>query len=445
MEKRESILENRIGYVTSTYKVRLYDRHKNWIFYTKQLYNQVVWHYYQILVSEVQILEQSNFLALRRLEELSVGTKEMKAKGEEPVWKLENLPKIPLYFRRSAINMALGLARSYMASKERRQEEKKEFLPSIITSLDCSIVLYKGMYRNFSKNSIELKLYNGEKWVWVTYPYTGREIPKEGRMLSPTLKVEKYATFLHIPVEIKVYDIRTVNERMEKEKKICAVSFPDNDCLAVCVLMDRDGIVKESYFIRGGAEREKKRQKQVVRLEKSKESRKSDVRKRDSEKGKTEDSREKQNIGRENQKIYKKIQQINQYYAHQVSREIVAYCVKNEIKVIVVPNYESTIDFHTRRYLSADKFHWQGRSIIRNLKYKAFQKGIVVTAIRPYHIADSCSECGEKIQRYNQGHKASRNYYGGRLYHCPNGHKGNSAFNTAKNIGRYFLKRFSNE
>lgn len=435
MEKKESIAENRTGCATVTYKSRLYDRHQDWIFYTKQIYNQVVWHYYQVLMNETQILEQSNFLALRTLEEISIGTKEMKARGEEPIWKLQNLPKIPLYFRRSAINMALGLARSYVVSKERWQQDINRRMPSPAAGLDCSIVFYKGMYRNFCENSIELKLYNGEKWVWVTYPYTGRKIPKGYKILSPTLKVEKHHTFLHIPVETKVEDIRTINERMETEELICAISFPDNDCLAVCVIMNKKGKIKESHFIHGGAEREEKRQKQLKRLEKSKESRKDDGNKQKIE----------QNTGRENQDIYKKIEQINQYYAHQVSREIIKYCVKNKIKVVIVPNYENTINFQTKGYLKTNGFHWQGRAIIRNLKYKAFQKGIVVTTIRPYHIADSCSECGAKIQRYNEGHKASQNYYGGQLYQCPNGHKGNAALNSAKNIGRYFLRRFQNE
>ncbi len=434
MEKKECLSEIKTGCSTVTYKARLYDRHQNWISGTKQLYNQVVWHYYQILMNETQILDQSNFLALRVLEEISIGTKEMRARGEEPVWKLENLPKIPLYFRRSAINMALGLARSYFVSRERWQEDTKRGVPSPAAGLDCSIVLYKGMYRNFQKDSIELKLYNGQKWIWVRYPYTGRQIPEEGRILSPTLKVEKNAAYLHIPVERKVNDIRTVNERMEREETICAISFPDNDCLAVCVIMNREGEVKESRFIHGGAEREKKRKQQMGRLEKSKESRKGDNKNRTVE-----------SDGRENQEIYKKIGQINQYYAHQVSRKIVEYCMQRGIKVIIVPNYENAINFQTKGYLHTNGFHWQGRAIIRNLKYKAFQNGMVVTTIRPYHIADSCSECGKKIQRYNEGYRASRNYYGGQLYQCPNGHKGNAALNTAKNIGRYFLRRFQTE
>lgn len=148
---------------------------------------------------------------------------------------------------------------------------------------------------------------------------------------------------------------------------------------------------------------------------------------------------------RENAALYQKLEQINQYYAHKISREILNYCKRYPVSVIVVPNYGNTISFQEKRYLRTNAYCWQGRAIIRNLKYKAWKEGILVTVIPPYHISDCCSECGRKIQRYNEGHKASRNYYGGQLFLCPNGHRGNAALNTAKNIGRYFLRHFQED
>ena len=112
---------------------------------------------------------------------------------------------------------------------------------------------------------------------------------------------------------------------------------------------------------------------------------------------------------------------------------------KYKIKVIVVPHYETTINFNDKRYMNTDNYHWLGRSIIKKLKYKAFQQGMVVTSIRPYHISDTCSECGLKIKKYNEGHTAGQKYLGGKLFVCPNGHQGNTAYNTAKNIGKSFL------
>jgi len=415
--------KKRTGDTTITYQLRLYNRHFDWLGNTRKLYNRVVWHYYQILMKELSLLEQSNFLVLRTLEEISIGTKEKRARGEEPLWKLTNLPNIPLYFRRAAINTAIGLARSYTASLERKKRQAR--------SINCSPVFYKGMYREFGTHSIQLKVFNGEKWVWVSYPFTGRAIPENGTILSPTLKLEKKTAYLNVPVETVVEDVRTVKERMEEEKQICAVAFPDSDTLAVCVVMEQDGRVMDSYFIHGGKRREMQRKKVLKRLKKSKESR------LHSNSGQTRE--------RENEMLYQKMEQINHYYAHKVSREILNYCKKNQIKLIVVPNYEKGIPFSNYRFLHTDPFHWQGRAMIACLRYKAWKEGILVTAIRPYHISDCCSECGQTVQRYNEGHKASKNYYGGQLFLCPNGHRGNAALNTAKNIGRYFLKRFQKE
>lgn len=128
-----------------------------------------------------------------------------------------------------------------------------------------------------------------------------------------------------------------------------------------------------------------------------------------------------------------------------MSREILEFCKENQIKVVVVPNYEDVIPFKEYGFLHTNPYHWQGRAIIHNLKYKAYREGILITTIRPYSISDCCSECGAKILRYNEGHKTSRNYYGGQLFFCPNGHRGNTGLNTVKNIGRYFLKRFQEE
>ena len=282
------MLEKGTGSITVTYQLRLYHRHQDWLIQTKQLYNQVVWHYYQILMKEFVLLENSNFLLLRMLEEKSVGTKEMRERGEEPLWKLMDFPKIPMYFRRAAINTAIGMARSLTRGYAFQAKR-----------IDCSPIFYKGMYREFLENSIQLKLYNGKKWVWVTYPYTGRQIPKEGKRLSPVLKVEKKEAYLHVPVELAVEDIRTVKERMEQETLICAVAVPDSDCLAVCALMGIDGLLMDYHFIRGGKAREAQRKKVLKRLEKSRKSRNY--------------SSKIQKLEGENALLYQHLEQINQY------------------------------------------------------------------------------------------------------------------------------------
>jgi len=418
-KKLKGIMEQeskqRTGHAIKTYRVRLYDRHFNWIKETKALYLQLVHHFLQVLIQEEGILGQSDYLLLRELETLCIGTKEMKAGGVAPKYPLNDFPKIPLYFRRSAINAAVDLARKGAATTE------------------PNMVLYKGMYQDFTDRTISLKLFNGEKWVWVTYPFTGRSFPEDAKQLSPLLVVEKKAAWLEVPMSFEVSDARTVKERMQTEECICAISFPDNDALAVAVILSKDGETLSSHHFKGGKKKEEQRKNILSRLHASEASRgKAAGKSRNFE---TDEQKE-------NAHLYKEFGNLNQHYAHEISRRILDYCKKEDIKVIVVPNYETGIDFRDKKYLKTDAYRWIGRAIIKQLKYKAFAEGIVVTSVKPYHISDTCSRCGATIAKYNEGHTAGHKYYGGKLFVCPNGHKGNTAENTAANVGKHFLSYY---
>lgn len=402
----ETKSKKQTGHSILTYRVRLYDRHFAWLEATKKLYDRVVKHFFDVLSKDEALLEQSDFWLLRALEIKCIGTKEMKAAGVKPEYPLDDFPKVPLYFRRSAINTAIDLAR-----------KKAE-------TMNPNMVLYKGMYQEFNNKTIDLKLFNGEKWVWVTYPFTGREFPEDAERLSPMLVLKKKTAWLEVPLSFEVEDVRTVKERMEEEEKICAVSFPDNDALAVAVVLDREGQELTHAFFRGGNQKEEQRRRILARIRTSEESRGSKTREPDA---------------KENSALYAELRNINKHYAHSISRQILNFCLEQNIKVVVVPNYETGIDFRDKQYLKTDPYRWLGRSIIKNLKYKAFQQGIVVTSIRPYHISDCCSKCGAKIRKYNEGHTAGANYFGGKLFVCPNGHGGNVARNTANNVGKNFL------
>lgn len=428
--------QGKIGYSTTTYRLRLYQKHREWLKMTKDIYNEVVKYYYDILLLEDELWDLTNQQMMRKLELMTIGARYQKEEVKYPF----PYGKIPLYFRRTAIHAAIGAGKSFIFRWKLYKEGKIEEIPKKAKEFHASPVFYVGMYRNRTENSIQLKVYNGVKWVWDTYRFhdMGRKLPEDCQMKSPSLKVTKKGTWLHVPVVTPVEDIRTVNERMKEEQEICAVYFPNNNNLAVCARMDLVGNVREYYLIKGGNKRKNIQKKWQQQLKKSRKS-------RQPEKRRENIKEEKKQEGKENQKYYKKISQLNEHYAHKVSREILNYCMEREIRLIVVPKYENVISFQDKGYLKTDGYDWIGRRIIRDLKYKSYQNGIVTTTIRPYHISDTCHICDGKIKRYNQGHRASKNYYGGQLYICENGHRGNAAKNSAENIGRYFLKHYQKE
>ena len=128
---------------------------------------------------------------------------------------------------------------------------------------------------------------------------------------------------------------------------------------------------------------------------------------------------------------------------HKVSREIVEFCKERQISVIVMPNYRNTLDLNSLGYLSATNYDWLGRRIISYVKYKAFGEGIIPATISTKNIASKCYQCGENVKKYNGQSQPGVRYYGGKNFICPNGHKGNSYFNSAMNVGLNFLRERS--
>ena len=326
---------------TITYRFRLYEKHQKRFQATKQLYNQAVAHYYGILGERTELMALSGHDLLRELERLSVGTKEMKSLGQKPEYPLDGMPKLPLYFRRAAINNAVGMMRRGMEHKGKGFPENQMFR--------LSPVYYKGMYRNWNQEekSIELKLYDGEKWNWGKYRYTGRDLPENGVCQSPVLVVGTKDVQLHVPVELPVEDTRTIKERMQEEERILAVAFPGDDSMAAGAVLNRDGKLEAVEFWKGGLRRKAVRRAYKKKIETQK------------------------SAGQSGRKYQEKTRDMNDFYAHQVSRRIVDYCVEHGIKIIAVPNYQGTINFSDKQYLKTDNFEWIGRRIIQYLKYKA--------------------------------------------------------------------------
>lgn len=398
------------GYCITTYKFRLYKKHLDWFMETKKLYCQVA-EFYLALIFQEQMAGLSDYELQRKLEILTQGEKR---KGTAPVYPLP-FGKVPLYFRRAALREAAAAARSYQT---RRETFKGEVQKPV--KLDTSPVYYKGMYRNLAVESgkLELKLYTGSEWKWSAYRFTmdGRSIPEGAELLSPTIKMKKGQAYLHFPVKEVVEDVRTVKER--GNEKALFVSLQLGDVFAACVTEGPEHI----HMVRGGDQFRHRRSRLEQRLKRAREAEKR----------------------KEIENIKEKLRDLISEQAHKASREIVAFAEETGCRVIVVPDYQGNPGFHARPYLKASDYDWIGRRIIEYASYKSFQKGIVLCRVPVKGISSECSVCGAKIKRYNEGHRPGTGYLGGRLYECPNGHKGNTAVNTARNVGRRYQTQIKN-
>ncbi|MBU5305030.1 zinc ribbon domain-containing protein [Eubacterium callanderi] len=420
------------GYAITTYKIQLNYKHLDWFKQTQSLFDAVLAFYYELLEKQPEALSLTNQNLLRHLELQTIKQRD----GTPPETPLP-FEKIPLYFRRAAINAAISMYRSYMGKLKAWQEGPiKRGKPSPPKCLHMSMLYYKGMYKDFDEKSILLKLYTGKTWAWVKHRYTGRPFPENAELMSPTIVIKKKKVILHIPVKEIVEDSRTAKERVQQNEKFVAVALTGSDSLAVCTTIEADGRAIAPYFIKGGKELAHRRKLLLGYTKRG-----------IAGNGMTH------TVGnaalsvpqehRPNAKYYEKITRITDHYAHEVSRKIVDYALKQGAKLIVLPELKESFNQAKKPYLGKTPYDFIGRRIARYVQYKAWQKGLVAMTSKPYYASTRCYHCGAPIAKHNTEYQnPSPNFYGGKNFMCKEGHRGSTALNSARNLGKGFYHKF---
>ena len=464
------------GYAITTYKIQLNYKHLDWFKKTQSLFDAVLAFYYELLEKQPEALELSNQNLLRHLELQTIKQRD----GTPPETPLP-FKKIPLYFRRAAINAAISMYRSYVG-KLRAWEEKqmengklkmensgtesqsdsesnqigqadlhhnlplstfnlppesaKKGRPSRPKNLHMSMLYYKGMYKDFADGSILLKLYTGKAWAWVKHRYTGRPFPENAELMSPTIVIKKKKVMLHIPVKEMVEDSRTAKERVKQNESFVAVALTGSDTLAVCTTIQADGRATAPYFIKGGKALAHRR-KQLLGYTKR------GIIGNDMTHTVGNAALSVPQEHRPNKKYYDKITRVTNHYAHEASCKIVDYALKQGAKLIVLPELKESFNQAKKPYLGKTPYDFIGRRIARYVQYKAWQKGLVAMTSKPYYASTRCYHCDAPIAKHNTEYQnPSPNFYGGKNFVCKEGHKGSTALNSARNLGKGFYERF---
>ena len=163
-------------------------------------------------------------------------------------------PKMPSYFRRAAVQHALGSVSSYRTRLEQwKAEGQKTGKPYLKSEQYAMPVFYHDvMYRENTeeKDAAFLKLYDGHDWKWfaVWLKHTDMEYLRKhwsGKKASaPTLEKKHHKYFLRFTYAEEV----SLNQTPVKEQTICSVDLGINTD-AVCTIMRADGTVLGRRFI----------------------------------------------------------------------------------------------------------------------------------------------------------------------------------------------------
>ena len=384
--------EKKDCYAIVTKRFQLRTAHVCWLKETQRIYNEILHFYYMLFLEKTELHGLGNQKLMRELECLSIVGRDKKPVDYPLPWK-----GVPLYFRRAAINTALAAGKSYL-SREGQEQPTAAF--------SAGVTLYKGTYRELTSHSIEIKVYDGERWRWIRCRLSGNTIPEGVFCLSPRLVFGEKQVELHVPFQKNVPDGRTLKERMAEGMRLCSVQFTNGDAIAVCCVVDGPGCLRAVRFLKGGrdyAHRCRRIQEKILLSQKSVGGRRG---------------------GNDNKRYWKKLKQISDDMAHQVSRQIVDFCVETGAGVIALPKYSEAFT----KYVMAAVGNWSplhlNYQIRSQLKYKAWQAGILVLESEVSGIKRYCATCGGAVH--------SR----GEQFVCENGHQGNRRVNAGVNLGR---------
>lgn len=401
-------------YCVTTRRFTVQCNHEEWLLKTRELYNEIVLFYFNLYLDQEEaapgsLSGQSNQQVLRLLEVLTIV-----GRDRQPV--LYPLPwaKIPLYFRRSAINRAITCARS-------RIEQMRAGIPvKRAEAFHTGVIYYKGMYRELSADHVYLKSWTGTEWRWLSCRLRGNFIPEDAVALSPTVIREEKGNALLLPVKQPVSDGRKAKQRIKEDSCICSIQFTNRDVFAAAVVLNGSGNQKAVHFFRGGSEYVNRCRKVMGCI-------------RRSEKAMCTDGEEGTGgpYGEHiNCRYWMKLKHLAEYHAHRVSREIIQFSLKNQVKIIVLPKYDERFQKCVMwKAGNWSPLHLSGR-IREMIGYKAWQAGIVVLEVHASGTSATCSKCGQKVRK------------AGSSFECPNGHCGNRHINTARNLGRKCLEGF---
>lgn len=416
-------MNNHAYYSITTRQFTLRCGHSDWLEQTQKLYNEVILFYYQLSLEleqqEVKISILNSQQAMRRLEQLTIVGREKNPVPYPLPWK-----KIPLYFRRAAINGAVTAMHGYLNNKTASIPSKK---------FHCAVTFYKGAYRELTKDSIQLKVWTGKQWTWLHCRLSGNFIPENAIILSPSVILQESACFLNVPIKEPVKDGRKTKERMQQKTKLCSIQFSNKDTMAIAVILDRNGNQINVHFFRGGAEYVHRCQRLLEKINCSEKKMGLQSKKENSvitHSIKDENIQENKLSEPFNKKYWMKLKHLSEYYSHRISREIIEYCIQQHAEILILPKYDSQYT----RYVMYSVGNWSpihlSIKVRTQIFYKAWRAGIVVLEVDAYGCSNVCSECGAKIQKKDIE------------FECVNGHRGNRFLNTAKNVGRKFQKSF---
>lgn len=337
----------------------------------------------------------------------------------------ERFYKFPSYFRRSAINEAIGIVSSYRSNLANHQLKVLEFekegktlkdkAPRLSVKHYAFPVLYKGnMYQKVNEHQAMIKVFLHNDWVWITVDINHKDLTNRDldtyKECSPSLVKSGRKFYLHIPFEKKV----KLNTIKLEDKTIVAVDLGITNS-AVCVAMKADGTIVDRLFINQPIEKDR----MLHRLGRLKKAQQHSC----------------QNSQNALPNHWRKINHLQQHIVLDTSSNIMAFAKKHHADVIVfehLSKFKKTKKATTYAKRQRERLQFWAKMKVQNrVKEQAHRLGIRYSRVNPKNTSALAFDGSGQVLR--NGKKDLCTFSTGKVYH--------SDLNASYNIGaRYFIR-----
>lgn len=337
------------------------------------------------------------------------------AKNSSPKYQYFNrrFYKFPSYYRRGAIQFAVGQVSSFNTRYREWQSgirKRRDALPPRLNA-DCGTYppLYKGQCIKFADHleSAAIKIFTGVDWIWITVgiaDHRQRHQSPDNKRKSPYLIVNRKGYHLSVPFQIKVPQIKD-------KQSVLSVDLGINTTATVSIV-NFDGTVNHREFIHPGRDIDRR------------DSRLKRISKKASLTGKLQ-----KGFARG---LYRKASNINREIGQKVSARLIKIARYYGVKYVVFEHLKGWRPKGGRkRSTLRQRFHnWLHRRIVNLTEMKWSELGGRVVFINPRGTSSHAYDGSGKLKRSSQNYKLAV-FTSGKKYDCD--------LSASYNIGARFI------
>ena len=315
------------------------------------------------------------------------------AKNPSPKYSYFNrrFYKFPSYYRRGAIQFAVGQVSSFNTRYRKWQSgirKRKDASPPRLNA-DCGTYppLYKGQCIKFTDDlkSAAIKVFSGTDWIWTTIGIKGhreRHLNRVNKRKSPYLIVNGKGCHLSVPFQMKI-------PKLKDPELVLSADLGINTTTTVSVV-NFDGTVSHREFIHPGRDIDR-RDKRLRRI-----SQKASLT------GKLQ-----RGFARG---LYRKAGNINREIGQKVSARLVKIAKQYGVKYIVFEHLKGwRPKGGKKRSTLKQRFHgWLHRRIVNLTEMKWSELGGKIVFVNPRGTSSYAFDGSGKVKRNNQNYALAR-------------------------------------